>query len=115
MIEVEIVTTDPMCPGCDELREALDTEIGRNRELHRRCQLAEGAVQRKMKAEQAAGAPLAKRLALAGYAAEQEQRLECERKLEALKTAVQNYLDAGADPGDEIRWALHDALNGPSS
>jgi cytochrome c len=69
-----------------EQTSKLDALQTKHNELHRRCQLAEGAVLRKMEAEQAAGAPIAKRLAMAGFAAEQERRIELESRLgEALK------------------------------
>jgi hypothetical protein len=80
-----------------DLEEQLEAARNRNSELHRRCQLAEGAVLRKMKAEQVAGAPLAKRLAMAGYAAEQEARLDCENKLERIRAVAEDRHDHGEE------------------
>lgn len=86
-----------------ELQGKLDIADARNTELHRRCQFAEGAVLRKMKAEQVAGAPITKRLAIAGYKAEQERANELERRLDKLLGAVSGYLAGELDRSD-LAW-----------
>lgn len=71
-----------LCISAEVARESAASWSKKYTEMHRRAQLAEGAVLRKMKAEQVAGAPLAKRLAIAGFAAEQERANDLQSRLD---------------------------------
>jgi hypothetical protein len=107
-MEVEIVTADPMCPGCERFRQTIEEVTKRYNELHRRCQLAEGAVLRKMKGEVAGGAPLAKRLAMAGYAAEQEMRLAADSLLQRASGRLADALEVNTGYNAEIGKLIED-------